>query len=655
FPDLATTHVTILIPMPGISDPHVAAGFLLADVLGKGEHAAVSRAVEAACGSVISSTADFEAGAEWSLLVVSAELDAKVKGGEAPGSSLPAAGAILQHLADLASRADWLEDLDVARVDRSVQEISLREKMHYFGLERADLLSSNDARIALEMPGKIQEVDARLVQEWLVKVLQGSILVVGTGPSVTEETTAIPNGWASVKAAAAKPAKSAKKGAGAAEIQRTSQTSTVEVARTVRADGLTLIVHSSPGAETLAIHGLFRNRAALEAKDGVPAGTADVVHRMMELGTESKTKDELRGALSRIGGTLKVTDSDMVPYDDYYFSPEYSYVRLETIGSFAKEALALFADIVWHPRIDESSLQQAVASASARARREQTSPSASADRLFFRTLDPNHPRARGVLGDPSALEKLTVEQAREHHAVMTDPANIILCISSSLPRKDIEQIVEAAIPSKKSSDVSPTVAILGTEKTAIPSASAEPGPDTAINGRREVDVQTGQEQSAIIVGAPVKEGDPALRIAVAMLSERLADRLRERDGLAYSIGASLRMDEPGKCVVMSAGTRPENLQRMESGMREVAADLLSKTPTQEEIDGARNRAEGQTRMRRLTRIGQAYALSMAELRGRAPDQLDADLATLRAVTPQEVQSAAQRALTFENSIVAIAR
>jgi predicted Zn-dependent peptidase len=140
-----------------------------------------------------------------------------------------------------------------------------------------------------------------------------------------------------------------------------------------------------------------------------------------------------------------------------------------------------------------------------------------------------------------------------------------------------------------------------------------------------------------------------------MLSERLADQLRERESLAYSIGASLRFDEPGRCVLMSAGTRPENLSRMEAGMREVAAELGAKAPSQSEIDGARNRAEGQTRMRRLTRIGQAYALCMAELRGRPPDKLDADLAQLRAVSPEQVHAAARRALAFESSIVAIAR
>jgi predicted Zn-dependent peptidase len=238
---------------------------------------------------------------------------------------------------------------------------------------------------------------------------------------------------------------------------------------------------------------------------------------------------------------------------------------------------------------------------------------------------------------------------------MTNPSNVILCISSSLPGEDIERMLDEAAnltaPSGSSETQNESSAKSGEKSSAAAVATQ------TSQGRREVAVETGQEQSAIIVGQPLSasDQDPALRIAVAMLSERLADRLRERESLAYSIGASLRLDEPGKCVLMSAGTRPENLERMEKGMREVAAELAVKIPTQREMDGARNRAEGQSRMRRLTRIGQAYALSMAELRGRAPDQLDADLAALRAVSPQQVQAAAKRALTFESSIVAIAR
>jgi predicted Zn-dependent peptidase len=87
----------------------------------------------------------------------------------------------------------------------------------------------------------------------------------------------------------------------------------------------------------------------------------------------------------------------------------------------------------------------------------------------------------------------------------------------------------------------------------------------------------------------------------------------------------------------------------------VAAELRRKVPDPKEIEGARNRAEGRDRMRRLTRIGQAYALCMAELRGDSPEDIDADLPRLRSVTPEEVQRAAERFLSFESSIVAIAK
>jgi predicted Zn-dependent peptidase len=149
--------------------------------------------------------------------------------------------------------------------------------------------------------------------------------------------------------------------------------------------------------------------------------------------------------------------------------------------------------------------------------------------------------------------------------------------------------------------------------------------------------------------------EAALRVAVAVLSDRLAERLREHEGLAYSIGASVRLDTPGPNVRMSAGTRPENLERMEAGMREVAASLASDPLSPEEVEGARNRGEGRMRMRRLTRIGQAYALATAELRARDPRNLDGDREALAAVTPEDVARVARRYLRFEDSICAIAR
>ena len=172
-----------------------------------------------------------------------------------------------------------------------------------------------------------------------------------------------------------------------------------------------------------------------------------------------------------------------------------------------------------------------------------------------------------------------------------------------------------------------------------------------------METPTGREQSWIVVGAPLdvlRRSSPRCARR-SILSERLSERLREKEGLAYSIGASARLSSAGACIAMEAGTRAQNLERMEKGMLEVAATLTSAAPKDAEVEGARNRGEGRERMRRLSRIGIAYAMAMTELRGGDPTKLDADLPALREVTSKDVGRCAKKYLTFRDPVIAVAR
>ena len=126
--------------------------------------------------------------------------------------------------------------------------------------------------------------------------------------------------------------------------------------------------------------------------------------------------------------------------------------------------------------------------------------------------------------------------------------------------------------------------------------------------------------------------------------------------LAPAVGCgSDPQERRGSIYELKADPTPENLERMEEGMLEVAASLVSEPPAAADVAGAFNRGEGRGRMRRLSRIGQAYALAMAELRGRDPRHLDAGLPALRAVTPEDVVAAARAHLAFDLPITTIAR
>jgi predicted Zn-dependent peptidase len=641
---LGKTSVTLMLPMPAVSLESFAAARLLATVLSDGEQCAVSRAVEAAGASVLSAGASLEAGDPWSLLAVSVDVAEGGPGGEA------VVQAVLAHLATLVSESFVAQDLPAAQRTLLVEDISLREKMHYYGLMRADLLDGGDPSTAESLLVRTRICGEYSVREVLRDALaSGQVLAALVGAGEGEGAAAltvppVPVGrlnYASVVRRVPDGVPVAGWDGHSLPPAPPSVTDT-ESRRVVLPNGLTLIHQASPDARTFAVHLLFKDRARLEKQSGVPRGTSDVIHRMMALGTARLDEDQLRGELARLGATLKVTDADGIPYDDYYFSPEHSYVRLETIDSFALDALTLLGELVVTPRLNEETLEKAKTAAATRAEADRASPRWAAEREFLDALGGNHPESGGVFGAPDEIRGLTLGDAERHHAAMVAPDRLVLAVSSNLPFAAVEQAVTRAFP-----------------QAAGASAGAALTPDWRPSGepaRREV--PTGREQSWILLGAPLAVApadEPAVRVAVAVLSERLAEELREREGLAYSIGAGARLESPGAYVRMSAGTRPENLARMEEGMLRVAAELAARPPAAEELTGARNRDEGRRRMRRLTRIGQAHAMAMAELAGRSPTALDADLTALRSVTPEDVARVASAHFRFEPRIISVAR
>ncbi|HMB69761.1 MAG TPA: pitrilysin family protein, partial [bacterium] len=641
---LGKTRVTVMIPLPGTTSPDYAAAEILARQLNEGERCAVSPAVEEAAGPTQSCSVGLSAGQPWSLLTVSADLPADEGSASEEAAGTAAVGAILRHLGALADGSALSDDLPAAQLGAQVEEISLHEKMHYYGLMRADLLGSPDPSIAEQLPQRIQEVDAPDLARVLRSALgTGDVLAVVLGERVTNRSETLgedPFGI-SGRTLPDVPALRAQERAGSSPAA--AEVRSPESRRIVFDNGFTLIAKSTPDARTFAAHVLFRDRARREEANGVPRGTSDVVHRMMAIATEQRTEEQLRGALARNAVTLKVTDSDWIPYDDYYFTPEFSYVRLETIDSCAPDALEILADVVLHPRWSEDSFDKAKAAAVARAGRDEATPRSVATNLFLDELGENHPEQGGALGPAADLGELTLEEAKKHHASMIAPDAMTLVVSSNLPVERIEEEVRARFAAGASSP-----------PLSEDAAYAPAGRPTA---RREAEL--GREQSWIVVGAALRDvapaDEPALRVAAAVLSERLAEQLREREGLAYSIGAGLRLEGEGAYVRMSAGTRAENLERMEEGMRETAAELTTRPPTDEEIAGARNRGEGRRRMRRLSRMGDAYAMAMAELARRDPLALDADLPALRTVTPADVSRVAAEYFRFDPGIVAVAR
>ena len=154
------------------------------------------------------------------------------------------------------------------------------------------------------------------------------------------------------------------------------------------------------------------------------------------------------------------------------------------------------------------------------------------------------------------------------------------------------------------------------------------------------------ELAALRLGSifPVDPADAdALRLLVAVLSDRMAMDLRETRGLSYSVGASVGIR--GGIGQFGAWLNPprERLAEGRTALNDFVTGFDAATITQSELDKIRSARLGRLMMRRISSMGQAYYLAMAELDGDIGGYLEAFSAP-REVTLTDLTAAARKYL-----------
>lgn len=56
---------------------------------------------------------------------------------------------------------------------------------------------------------------------------------------------------------------------------------------------------------------------------------------------------------------MKLQDNPDIPYDDYYNSPRFVYMRLKVVDFFFEEGISLLAEMVSQPQLTKDALERA--------------------------------------------------------------------------------------------------------------------------------------------------------------------------------------------------------------------------------------------------------------------------------------------------------
>ncbi len=400
------------------------------------------------------------------------------------------------------------------------------------------------------------------------------------------------------------------------------------VKRDILSNGTTVIALQDSGSPILAVHILIGNRLLFEPEG--KNGVSHFVMQMLDKGTKDMTKEEIAHKMDILGIKLKTVDNPYMPFDDYYNSKDYAYIRFQVLDENRDEGLKLLHSLLVSPSFPKEEMEITRRKIISLIRRELSSSRGIAKREFFRLLFGNTPLGRPLMGDTLSVKRITQEDLINYHKSAFSAGNLTIAI------------VGNGTPDSLISMVKNITRGLPEGVAPIKPPSAQPDENT----RKVVQLKRGQAyiyEGMLIPSLRNPDAIP-LKVLSLILSDRLHKELREKRGLAYRLGAGVEFFRDTGIFFISMGTRSKVAKESEKGIEEVIQSLFESPPTEDEIEKNVNSYWGHYLRFHQRRINRAYYLSYYEYLDKGYQFDLQQIREMHSVKPQDLINVAKKYL-----------
>lgn len=406
--------------------------------------------------------------------------------------------------------------------------------------------------------------------------------------------------------------------------------------KTVLPEGAIVIVQETATTPAVTISASFLAGGLYEPQDLL--GLAFLTGRVLDRGTEQRSVEELADSLDERGVSLRVATTRHT-----------MTLSCTCLQEDFDEMLAVIVDVVRRPTFPEPEVEKKRAETVTLLRQDEDNPAVRAVESLFELLyGPTHPYGRRAKGTVETVERISRADMAAFHNARMRPASLSLVIVGDVSQ--VRALDRAA-------------AELDGWTGGAPAPVGVPPPFVAPSRRHRLIHMPGKSQADIAYGVTtIRRVDPRYYAYWMMnnvlgqfgLGGRLADNIRERQGMAYYTFSAFDPNVGEGPLVVRAGVDPANVDRALAAIDHEVATLAAAGPTPRELAETRDYLIGS--IPRLLETNQSIAafLQASEQFGLGLDY-DRRLADLlRAVTLEDVRAAAAEALRPERAAVAIA-
>ena len=391
--------------------------------------------------------------------------------------------------------------------------------------------------------------------------------------------------------------------------------------KTILNNGLRILTTSMPHTRSVGI-GIFTavgSRYETEQQRGI----SHFIEHMLFKGTAKRpTAQSISEAIEGIGGEMNASTGNEVT--TYEVKVAHHHLPL---------ALDVLVDMFRHSKLDAVEMEKERQVIVQEIGRTIDMPEAWVHNLVASDLWPRHPVGWDIAGTKESVSQLSRRALRSYISRKYTPASTVISLAGKLDHDQVIAQLDEAVSDWKSS----------APPAFVPAKPGPSGPNVHIEFRKT-------EQAHLCLGLraiPRYHPDRfKLMLLNAVLGEGMSSRLfleiREKRGLAYSVGSYTRLLRDTGALILYAGVEPTKALDTVAAMVEQLTFLQQDAVPAIELNKAREYTKGGILLSMEDTFANASWVARQELFGQSVLTVDQVTQELDSVTSEDIQALARQ-------------
>ncbi len=355
-------------------------------------------------------------------------------------------------------------------------------------------------------------------------------------------------------------------------------------------------------------------------------GITHFIEHMLFKGTDKRTAEQISGAVDAVGGQLNA-----------FTSKENTCYYIKTLTEDFPLAVDVLSDMFLNSRFDNEEIAKEREVIIEEIKMYEDTPDDQVHDLMSANLWPEHPLGRAILGTEESIAAFNHDMLKDYMKQYYTGSNIVVSVVGNISHNQVVEAIREVLG----------VIPKGEPNQYMIADRAKPGVNCYYK-------EIAQSQICVAMPGVAKEDDRLFPLSILNtylgggMSARLVKKIREEEGLAYSVYSYNGSYTDTGAFVISVGTRPENCQRVIDIILEELDDVRQNGITQEELDKSFSQLKGSLYMgletvnSRMNKLGRSMLIYDRVI---TPEENVNDLSK---VTVEDVKSLAEDMFRREN-------